>query len=73
MIWIEIIILIFRYGPSIVKMVKEIIDLIKKKPAHLQPTYNAELLHACRTLRSNKNQQVGTNALMELKARLENA
>jgi len=71
MIWIEIIILIFKYGPLIIELVIAIWNLIKKQPTELQPMYKAQLLQACKLMNQKGMKQTGTNALVELKARLE--
>lgn len=68
---IQIILLVIKYGPTIIALVKEIWDLIKKQPLPLQPKYKAELLEACKMMSSNKIK--GSNALYDLKAKLQNA
>ena len=75
MVWVslilEVISLIFKYGPTIVQLVMDIIALIKKQPIPAQAGYRADLLAACKLMNSDK--MMGANALSALKAKLQAA
>ena len=50
MSWLEILLLIIKYGPALWALVKEIIDLIRGLKAHEQPALHEELRTCVRTL-----------------------
>lgn len=71
MIWLEIILLVIKFGPTIIQLVLAIIELIKKQPAGLQAGYYDELLQTCRRMRKTNNKIQGQSDLEAMKTRLE--
>ena len=56
--WLSIIMMIIQYGPAIYKLVKELIELIKKARKADQPALKAELKEAAEHYKKTKDKTV---------------